>query len=125
MQSAFSGADTVETCLKTPQKAAAALRRYDKAMRRGPSVFSWFIYRVTTPSLRNLFMHPSNHFRLQEALLSVLAGDIFRNTPIHMRLLLFKTIYYLTSAANLKRSWAAWRQRKRAITDPGMGANTA
>jgi flavin-dependent dehydrogenase len=125
MQSAFAGADAIETCLSTPQKASAALRQYDKAMRRGPSVFSWFIYRVTTPSLRELFMYPRNRFRLQEALLSVLAGDIFRGTPVHMRLFAFKAIYYITSIANLKQSWMAWKQRKRAIADPGVGANAA
>lgn len=125
MQSAFAGAETIETCLNTPQKAVSALRRYDRAMRLGPNVFSWFIYRVTTPSLRELFMHPRNRFRLQEALLSVLAGDIFRGTPIHMRLFAFKVIYYITSIANLKQSWMAWKQRKRAIADPSVGTNAA
>jgi flavin-dependent dehydrogenase len=125
MQSAFAGADAIETCLNTPQKAASALRRYDRAMRRGPNVFSWFIYRVATPSLRELFMHPSNRFRLQEALLSVLAGDIFRGTPIHMRLLAFKVIYYIGSVANLKQSWMAWKQRKRVIADPDVGTTVA
>ena len=41
-----------------------------------------------------LFMNPRN-FRLQEAVLSVLAGDIFRATPLGPRLFAFKTIYYL------------------------------
>ena len=125
MHSAFAGADAIETCLDTPQKASAALRRYDKAMRRGPRVFSWFIYRITTPSLRDLFMLPRKNFRLQEALLSVLAGDIFRGTPVRMRLFVFKAIYYFICVANLKRSWMAWKQRKQAITDPGVGANMA
>jgi flavin-dependent dehydrogenase len=125
MHSAFVGADTVNTCLDYPRKASAALQTFDREMRRGPHVFSWFIYRVTTPSLRELFMHPRNNFRMQEALLSVLAGDIFRGTPIRMRLLAFKVIYYLNSITNLKKSWLAWRQRKRSISDPGTDITAA
>ncbi|MBI4205616.1 MAG: tryptophan 7-halogenase [Betaproteobacteria bacterium] len=125
MHSAFVGADTVETCLDTPRKAAAALKTYDASMRRGPRVFSWFIYRVTTPSLRHLFMNPVNRFRLQEALLSVLAGDIFRGTPVGLRILAFKALYYLCSAADLKKSVVAWRRRRRAIQEPDSAAQVS
>jgi flavin-dependent dehydrogenase len=125
MHSAFVGAETVITCLDRPQQAPAALHKFDREMRRGPEVFSWFIYRVTNPTLRDLFMHPRKNVRLQEALLSVLAGDIFRNIPIRTRLFAFKVLYYLHSAVYLKRSWMAWRQRKRVISDSGIGATTA
>ena len=60
----------------------------------------------------DLFMSPRNYFRLREALLSVLAGDIFGKTPIWRSLLAFKAIYYLTSLANLKRTITAWKRRK-------------
>jgi flavin-dependent dehydrogenase len=122
MHSAFVGADTVETCLDNPRQAAAALKTFDASMRRGPEVFSWYIYRVTTPSLRHLFMNPLNRLRVQEALLSVLAGDIFRGTPFRMRLIFFKALYYFYSVANLKQSLLAWRQRRRAIRDSGDAA---
>ncbi|MDP1683583.1 MAG: NAD(P)/FAD-dependent oxidoreductase, partial [Burkholderiales bacterium] len=67
MHSAFIGADAVDTCLRHPQQAAAALKKFDHTMRIGPKAFSWFIYRVTNPTLRNLFMGPRNIFRVQEA----------------------------------------------------------
>jgi 2-polyprenyl-6-methoxyphenol hydroxylase-like FAD-dependent oxidoreductase len=124
MHSAFVGADTVETCLDNPRQAAAALKTFDASMRRGPEVFSWYIYRVTTPSLRHLFMNPLNRLRVQEALLSVLAGDIFRGTPFRMRLIFFKALYYFYSVANLKQSLLAWRNRRRAIRDSGDAART-
>ena len=54
MQSGFRGADTVETCLDRPRRAAAALRSFDRSMRRAPKVFSWFIYRMTAPAMRQL-----------------------------------------------------------------------
>ena len=112
MQSAFVGAETVDVCLRQPERAAAALTKFDRMMRMGPKEFSWFIYRVTNPALRNMFMAPNNIFRVKEALLSVLAGDVFGHTPIRRPLFAFKTIYYLTSLFNLKRTLQAWRRRQ-------------
>jgi len=112
MNSAFAGAEAVDTCLRQPEKAATALKRFDQAVKHGPKEFSWFIYRVTNPTMRDLFMSPRNNFRIREALLSVLAGDIFGKTPIWPSLLAFKAIYYLTSLANLRRTVAAWKRRK-------------
>ncbi len=117
MNSGFVGADTVDICLRTPAKAKAALKRFDASVRTGPKQFSWFIYRVTNPTMRNLFMGPKNAVRMEEALLSVLAGDIFGKTPIWPSLLAFKTVYYCMSIANLKRTWQAWRLRKSNIRD--------
>ena len=117
MNSGFAGADTVETCLDHPEMAARALAKFDATMRRGPRTFSWFIYRVTTPALRYLFLNPRNYFRLQESLLSLLAGDVFRKTPAARRLLLFKAVYYLKSFGMLGASLRAWRKRRRAIRD--------
>ena len=118
MRSAFAGADTVETCLSAPHEAARALKRFDKGMRHGPRVFSWFIYRLTTPAFRDLFMRPRNK-KLQEAVLSMLAGDIFRDTPVASRLVLFKVLYYLFSLASPRRAWSAWTKRRLAIEATG------
>lgn len=112
MQSAFAGAEAVDTCLCHPQQAAAALKKFDQAVRIGPKVFSWFIYRVTNPTLRNMFMEPHNFFRVKEALLSVLAGDLFGKTRIGGPLLIFKGFYYLASIFNLNRTLRARRMRK-------------
>lgn len=125
MHSAFVGADTVDTCLRNPQQAAAALTKFDSTMRIGPKEFSWFIYRITNPTLRNMFMGPRNIFRVKEALLSVLAGDVFGKTPIHGPLLLFKGLYYAASLLNLRRTLKAWRMRKhniQVVDDAGAGA---
>jgi 2-polyprenyl-6-methoxyphenol hydroxylase-like FAD-dependent oxidoreductase len=124
MQSAFVGADTIETCLDDPRRAARALAAFDQTMRRGPSVFSWFIYRVTTPTLRELFMNPNNRFRLQEALLSVLAGDIFGSTPLRSKVLLFKVVYYLMNLFNPKRTLMSWKKRRRAIQEAPVAEAT-
>ncbi len=122
MQSAFAGADTVEICLDHAQHAPAALKAFDRAMRHGPKIFSWFIYRVTTPTLRDLFMGPGDK-RLQEAVLSVLAGDIFRSTPLGIRLFAFKTIYYLRNLFNPRRTLSAWKKRKQILGEPSAETN--
>ncbi|MGP1683457.1 MAG: NAD(P)/FAD-dependent oxidoreductase [Giesbergeria sp.] len=126
MHSAFVGADTVDTCLRHPRRAAAALKQFDKTMRLGPKAFSWFIYRVTNPTMRNMFMQPRNIFRVEEALLSVLAGDVYGKTPIRGPLLLFKGLYYATSLLNIRRTLKAWRARRRnirAVDEIGAATN--
>ena len=47
MHSGVIGATAIDTCLKTPADATAALKRFDQQMQHGPKQFSWFIYRVT------------------------------------------------------------------------------
>lgn len=116
MQSAFVGADTIETCLDRPREARGALKTFDAGTRLGLRTFSWFIYRVMTPALRHLLTHPTQRIRLQPAILSVLAGDIFRGTPLGLRLLAFKFVYYFYSLLSLRESLRAWKQRKRAVS---------
>jgi flavin-dependent dehydrogenase len=126
MNSAFVGVDAVDACLRRPQHAAKALRHFDRMMKHGPKAFSWFIYRVTNPTMRDMFMSPRNIFRVKEALLSVLAGDIFGKTPIWRSLRVFKTLYYLSSLGNLKRTVTAWQRRKLNIryVDDAEGAGS-
>ncbi|NMM10281.1 MAG: NAD(P)/FAD-dependent oxidoreductase [Polaromonas sp.] len=112
MQGGFVGAETVNTCLREPAKAASALAHFDRQVRLGPKEFSWFIYRLTDPAMRDMFMGPSNVWRVKEALLSMLAGDIFGKTPIWRSITALKGIFYMASALNFKRSWRAMRQRK-------------
>ncbi len=115
MESAFPAVPVVRASLREPQRAAAARRRFEAHMRKGPREFSWFIYRMTNPSMRELFMHPRNILRAKEAVLSVLAGDIFSRTPFRPSLAFFKCVYWLTSLGHLPRSWHAWRRRRELV----------
>ena len=112
MQGGFVGADTVDTCLREPAKASTALAHFDQQVRMGPKEFSWFIYRMTNPTMRDMFMAPNNVWRVKEALLSMLAGDIYGKTPIWRSLRVLKAIFYIGSAFNFKRSLKAMRLRK-------------
>jgi flavin-dependent dehydrogenase len=95
MKSAFQAADVVETVLREPRQAERVLGRFDADIQRGINRFSWFIYRMNQPALRDLFMNPRNIMRVQEAVLAMLSGDVFGPSPVHARLAIFKTIYYL------------------------------
>ena len=117
MNSAVAGTDAVDICLRTPALAAPALRKFDRIMRRGPREFSWFIYRITNPTLRDMFMHPRNILRMKEAILSLLAGDIFGTTPIWPALRAFKGICIVSSLMNIRRTLASSRRRRRDIAD--------
>ena len=94
MQGAFLGADAVTVCLDDPSRAPQAMKSFEAEIRRGLARFSWFIYRITSPTIRNLFMAPRNFLRIEEAVLALLSGDIHANSPIRFRLLLFKGLYY-------------------------------
>jgi flavin-dependent dehydrogenase len=94
MNSAFQAADTVTTVLRQPREATRALARFSADVQRGMDRFSWFIYRMNRPALRDLFMNPRNILRLQEAVLAMLSGDVFRPSPVHFRLMIFKALYY-------------------------------
>ena len=67
--------------------------------------------------LPRLRMIKRNPLRMQEALLSLLAGDLFRGTPIYWSLRAFKGVYYITSLASLRGCLAAWRRRKEVLKD--------
>ena len=117
MQSGFEGADAVETALDRPPEYASARRRFDKMMRHGPREFSWFIFRVANPTMREFFMDPRNPLRVKEALLSLLAGDIYGKTPIWGSIRIMKALYYLVSIGNLRRTLRAWQRRRVNIRD--------
>ena len=123
MQSAFEGADVVAASLDVPRQAAAARDRFDKRLRHGPREFSWFIFRVTNPTMREFFMAPENPLRVKEALLSLLAGDIYGKTPIWGAVRILKALYYLVSIGNLRRTVRAWQRRRLNIRDVGVPAS--
>ena len=79
---------------------------------RGLGGFSWYIYRIRNPAFRNLIMSPRNIFRIDEAVLSLLAGDVFGESPIGLRLAVFKAIYYVTAILQTFSRWSRKRVQK-------------
>jgi flavin-dependent dehydrogenase len=122
MASAYAAVPVVQATLDAGPAAAAtraARRRFEAHMRRGPRMFTWFIVRMTNPAIRELFMQPRNLLRTQEAVLGLLAGDIFGRTPLWRGLVPFKALYYLKALAMAPQAWRAWRLRRHLIRDVG------
>ena len=111
MNSGAAAAETADICRREPGRKVRALKSFERLMRHGPKEFSWFIYRVTNPTMREIFLSPRNVLRMEEALLSVLSGDVFGRTHYRTSLFLFKGLYYLISLANLGRTMRAMRGR--------------
>jgi flavin-dependent dehydrogenase len=112
MNSGFAGADVVDAKLRADaMNEARARERFEHVMRKGPKAFSWFIYRVTNPMLRELFMFPSERFGMKKAVVSVLAGDLFGGTDVRPGLRKFRLVYYIFCLAHPRRAFAGWRRR--------------
>lgn len=115
MKSAFLGADAVDACLREPERAARHLRRFEKLVLKGLKGFTWLIFRMTTPVMRNLLMTPSNVLGIESAVIATLAGDVHDNPRAKLGMNLFKLVYYMHSLKSLPESIRAHFRRKEMI----------
>jgi flavin-dependent dehydrogenase len=88
-----------------------ACRQYQREIQRGISIFSWFIYRFTSPVMVKLMSNPRNTFQIAQAMISMLAGDVFSNRKVRRRLLVFKAIYSVSWLLNWREAYAARKIR--------------
>jgi flavin-dependent dehydrogenase len=113
MYSAELAAELVDQALREPAKERSLQRRYERKVRKGLEPLAWFIYRFNTPGIAWLFRNPRNMLRVEEAMISMLAGDVFRDNGVRWRLHFFKLLYYITSIVYWRDSFAAWMQRRK------------
>ena len=66
---------------------------------RSLDAFSWLIYRINTPVLRDMFMEPRNRFRMRDGLVSLLAGNTRGGLRVRLPILAFKSAYHALSLA--------------------------
>ena len=111
MTSAIHAIDVIEATLKGDSQLPRIQKEYERKSTRSLKTLSWFIYRMTQPALRNLFMAPRNIFGIEEAILSMLAGDLYRKNPFDLQLFLFKILYYINFIACWKENWKAYKRR--------------
>ena len=105
MSGAEQAAQLVEHALRDPAAEPALLRALEKRQRAGMARFSFFIYRFNGPVMQNLFRHPSNRWRLEQSVISMLAGDLFDTREVLLRLKLFKLVYAFCALLD----WRRWR----------------
>ncbi|MFT4268474.1 MAG: NAD(P)/FAD-dependent oxidoreductase [Xenophilus sp.] len=119
MLSGVEGAEVVAAALDRPAELPAARARYEKMMRRIPKKYAWFIYRVTNPTIRDMFMHPRNVFGIKRGLLSLLAADLAPKPGFVRSVFMFKVVYYFVSVVNWRRTYEGWKRRGDNIRDHG------
>jgi flavin-dependent dehydrogenase len=120
MQNAFDGAELVAQALDQPAAQLPAARQALEArMRLGPRDYSWFIYRVTNPTIRDMFMHPKNLFNVKQGLMSLLGADLRHGRSYRLSLFMFKVIYYFVSVMHWPRTYAGWKRHRLNIRDMG------
>ena len=113
MNSGVLGAEAIDAWLRGEPGAEARFRHLERMVRRGVETFSWFIWRFNSPGMRTLMLHPGNPFRVQEAVISLLAGDVFRDIGARSRFWLFRFFYVMFSLKYPRESFRLWLARVR------------
>lgn len=110
MNSAELGIVVAESWLSgNSSRFRRSCRQYERQIGRGLATFSWFIYRFTSPAMSNLMSNPRNVLKVVQAVISMLAGDVFANRNIRWRLFVFKSIYSVSWILNWRESLSAYR----------------
>lgn len=113
MHSGVHAGDLIDAALREPARETALQRAFDRRMRRGVRVFTWFICRFNTSNMRRLFAHPRNIWQVEQGVISMLAGDVFDSPAVFARLRLFKLVYALHGLVNPRRWFGDWIDRRR------------
>ena len=111
MSSAEQAAAVVDAALREPSVERAQQRRLERRLRTGMQRFSFFIYRFNNPVMKRLFRAPSNRLRIEQGIISMLAGDVFDSPRVLWRLHLFKMVYGALTLRDLRRWHSAHHQQ--------------
>ena len=114
-------AGVVDGALRDPASEARLQQAMELRLTRGLKHFSWFIYRFTTPVMQRLFANPRNNFQVEQAVISMLAGDVFDNPAVLRRLRLFRMIYAFNALRLAPHALHGWLRRKRQIGESFRG----
>ncbi len=125
MHGAEIAAGVVDGALRNPGRERALQRDYQRQFVRGLRIMSWFIYRFTSPAMRKLFANPRNNWQLEQAMISMLSGDVFRDNGVHWRLRLFKFIYFVTALGDIREQARAFLWRRKQARASFAGGTTS
>jgi 2-polyprenyl-6-methoxyphenol hydroxylase-like FAD-dependent oxidoreductase len=113
LNSGTLGAGVVDAFLRGSPDYAVRRKHFERMVRRGIDTFSWFIHRFNQPAFQALFVSPKRPAKIERAVLSLLAGDVFAQSKMRFPLFLFKVVYYVVFMLNWKENWSVARRRKR------------
>jgi flavin-dependent dehydrogenase len=109
MSGAEQAAKLVDSALSEPRREAGLLRKLERRQRAGMARFAFFIYRFNGPIMDRIFRRPRNIWQMEQAVISMLAGDLFDSPKVARRLRAFKFVYALTAL----RHFVRWRGEHR------------
>ncbi|HEV2173858.1 MAG TPA: NAD(P)/FAD-dependent oxidoreductase [Nitrospira sp.] len=112
LNSGTIGAGVVNAYLRGSPDYPVRLKQFERLVRRGINTFSWFIHRFNQPAFQALFVSTRRPPKIERAVLSLLAGDVFAQSKARFPLFLFKVVYYAVFVLNWKENWAVARRRK-------------
>ncbi len=124
MRAAERSAELVDRVLDEPRAERRLQRGYEREVWAGLRALSWFIERFNAPATRMLFANPRNTFGIEQAVISMLAGDVFGTPEIGRRLAAYKLLYYLSSLRRLRVTLAYGRNRRRRMQAEFTGGTT-
>ncbi len=124
MRSAERAAQIVDRVLEDPAAERRLQRSYEREVWAGLRSLSWFIERFNAPATRWLFANPRNSLGMEQAVISMLAGDVFGTPMIGRRLAAFKVLYYLLCLRHLPETLAYQRKRRLRLTADFSGGTT-
>jgi flavin-dependent dehydrogenase len=109
MSGAEQAAKVVDSALRHPAIEMPLLRKLERRQRAGMARFSFFIHRFNGPIMEQMFREPRNTWKLEQGVISMLAGDLFDTPKVLWRLVLFKVVYAMVAV----RDWRRWRSEHR------------
>jgi flavin-dependent dehydrogenase len=112
------GADTATAWLRDPVAGRAASRRTERHLRTAMDNLSWLIYRINSPVLRDMFMAPSNRFRMRDNIITMLAGNLAGEWRSILPVLAVKVSYYSLCLGRR----LGWRPSQQAIMASAEGS---
>lgn len=121
MDGGEQAAIVVNGALREPAREAALQRTAERRRLRGLRHFSWFIHRFTSPAMQRIFANPRNEWQLEQAVIAMLAGDVFDNRPVARRLRLFRLIYAANVVAVAPKALRDWLRRRRNLRERFSG----
>jgi flavin-dependent dehydrogenase len=113
MRAGERAAELVDHVLRDPSIERRLQRAYEREVWAGLRALSWFIERFNAPATRILFANPRNVFGMEQAVISMLAGDVFGTPEIGRRLAAYKFLYYASSLRRYRETLRYWRNRRR------------
>jgi flavin-dependent dehydrogenase len=109
MSGAERAAQMVDIALREPDREARLLRKLEKRQRAGMARFAFFIYRFNGPIMDRIFRQPRNIWKIEQGVISMLAGDLFDSPVVLHRLRGFRVVYAITAL----RYFLRWRSERR------------